>query len=95
MAFHVDNSPYWYVSITSPHTGERVKRSTKTKIRKEAEALEAKWNTEARQDAFWGDALAKPITLHTVLDDYLQNHTAKRSSESLATSCVKPTDKRA
>ena len=42
MPYKRDDSPVWWVSFTKP-SGKRIRRSTGTKDRKEAEALEAKW----------------------------------------------------
>jgi integrase len=80
MAYRIPNSPYWQVSVTNPHTGERTRHNTKTANKKEAEALEAKWRTEAHRDAFWDDALARPLKLHQAIDDYLTAHSDKRSA---------------
>jgi hypothetical protein len=42
MPYKRDDSPVWWVSFTDP-SGKRIRRSTGTTDRKEAEALEAKW----------------------------------------------------
>lgn len=47
------NSPYWFGEFTDA-SGNRVRRSTGTSDRKEAEALEAKWKLEAFQAKQWG-----------------------------------------
>lgn len=48
------NSPYWYGEYTDAASGDRVRRSTGTSDRKEAEAIEAKWKLEAFQAKQWG-----------------------------------------
>lgn len=46
MPYKRPNSAVWWVGFTDPR-GKRVRRSTGTTDRKEAEALEAKWKLEA------------------------------------------------
>jgi integrase len=50
--FKKPNSRYWYADFTDA-SGERVKRSTRTVDRKEAEALLAKWKLEAHRQTMW------------------------------------------
>ncbi|HKQ30817.1 MAG TPA: site-specific integrase [Burkholderiales bacterium] len=53
MPYRRKDSPVWWVSYTDP-SGKRVRRSTETTERKEAEALEAKWNLETFHCKHWG-----------------------------------------
>ena len=53
MLFKREGSTFWYVSFRQA-SGGRVKRSTGTSDRKEAQELEAKWKLEARQQRLWG-----------------------------------------
>lgn len=53
MPYRRKDSPEWWVSFTNA-SGKRVRRSTGTDDRKEAEALEAKWRLEAYQQKQWG-----------------------------------------
>lgn len=53
MPYRREDSPVWWVSYTDP-SGKRVRRSTETTDRKEAEALEAKWKLESFQSKQWG-----------------------------------------
>jgi len=53
MPYKRADSPIWYASYTDA-SGARVRRSTETPDRREAEALEAKWKLEARQERLWG-----------------------------------------
>lgn len=53
MPYRRKDSPIWWVSITDA-SGNRVRRSTGTEDRKEAEALEAKWKLEAHNMKQWG-----------------------------------------
>jgi integrase len=53
MPYQRKDSPIWWVSITNA-SGNRVRRSTGTEDRKEAEALEAKWKLEAHHMKQWG-----------------------------------------
>jgi len=46
MPYKRDDSHVWWVSFTEP-SGKRIRRSTGTTDRKEAEALEAKWKLES------------------------------------------------
>ena len=52
--FKKPNSKYWYADFTDA-SGRRVKRSTRTVDRKEAEALLAKWKLEAHRQAMWDE----------------------------------------
>lgn len=52
MPYQREDSPVWWVSYTDT-SGKRVRRSTGTTDRKEAEALEAKWKLEAYQSRQW------------------------------------------
>lgn len=63
-------SPYWYADYTDG-TGKRVRPSTGTTDKKEAEALEAKWKLEAYQTKFWD---AEPTrTFDELMLKYLQS----------------------
>lgn len=53
MPYKRADSLIWYASYTDA-SGKRVRRSTETTERREAEALEAKWKLEARQQRLWG-----------------------------------------
>lgn len=53
MPYRRKDSPIWWVSINDA-SGNRVRRSTGTQDRKEAEAIEAKWKLEAHQVKHWG-----------------------------------------
>jgi integrase len=48
------DSPYWWASYIDAG-GERVRRSTRTKNRREAEALLAKWRLETHRCRQWGE----------------------------------------
>lgn len=52
MPYQREDSPVWWVSYTNA-SGKRVRRTTGTTDRKEAEALEAKWKLEAHQLRQW------------------------------------------
>ena len=52
--FKKPNSSYWYADFTDA-SGRRVKRSTRTVDRKEADALLAKWKLEAHRQAMWDE----------------------------------------
>ena len=54
MPYKRKNSPYWWASFTDA-SGKRVRCSTGTTNRKEAEALEAKFRLEAYKVAKWGE----------------------------------------
>ncbi len=77
--FKKPNSKYWYADFTDA-SGRRVKRSTRTVERKEAEALLAKWKLEAHRQAMWGDE--PPRLYDDLMLRYLQGpSTEKRSPE--------------
>jgi integrase len=52
MPYQREDSPVWWVSYTDS-SGKRVRRTTGTTDRKEADALEAKWKLEAHQIRQW------------------------------------------
>jgi integrase len=54
MPYKRDDSPVWWVSFTDP-SGKRIRRSTGTTDRKEAEALEAKWKLESYKSKQWDE----------------------------------------
>lgn len=54
MPYKQQQSPFWYASYTAPD-GRRVRQSTGTTDRKEAEALEAKWKAEAFKQKAWDE----------------------------------------
>ena len=63
-------SPYWCADYTDA-SGKRVRCTTGTTDRKEAEALEAKWKLEAHQEKFWD---AEPTrTFDELMLKYLQS----------------------
>lgn len=78
-----DSAVYWVSYIEA--SGERVRRSTGTEDRREAEALEAKWKLEAHQQRNWG--AAPSFTFDDLMLRYLQaTKEEKRSSERDKTS---------
>jgi hypothetical protein len=54
MPYRRKDSPVWWVSYVDPG-GKRVRRSTGTTDRKEAEALDAKWRLEAYKSQQWDE----------------------------------------
>lgn len=54
MPYRRKDSPIWWASYTDAN-GKRVRRSTATTERKEADALEAKWKLEAFRQNQWGE----------------------------------------
>lgn len=76
MSYRQKGSPYYWVTLTLP-TGKRVRRSTETASKREADAIEAKWRAELHQQRFW-DA-PKPLLLSACLKTYLDAAQAKRS----------------
>lgn len=54
MCYRRKNSPYWYVDVVDA-SGKRIRKSTQTSKRQEAEALEAKWRLDAFQQKQWGE----------------------------------------
>lgn len=70
MPYRRKDSPIWWVSFTDA-SGRRVRRSTGTAERKEAEALESKWRLEAYREKQWGEQPVK--TFDDVILAYLEN----------------------
>lgn len=69
-------SPYWYASYTDAHE-RRIKRSTGTDSKVEAEALLAKWRADVHQEAKWGREPER--TLHQLIIAYIDDHADKAS----------------
>lgn len=69
-------SANWYGSYTDAH-GQRCRRSTGTDCRREAEAVLARWKTEAYQQRQWG--VEPNRTLHQLMMAYVEAHTSKRT----------------
>ena len=75
MPYKRHDSPVWWVSYTDP-TGQRVRRSTETTDRKEAEALQAKWKLEVFRVKQWE---APPLrTFEELMLAYLQGPSAEK-----------------
>lgn len=68
MAYRRKGSPYWWVSLQ--HGGKRIRRSTQTTDRREAQALEAKWQLELYRQRQWGETPA--FTFDELMLKYLQ-----------------------
>jgi len=70
MLYKRESTPYWYADYTDA-TGKRVRCTTGTTDKKEAEGLEAKWKLEAYQGKFWD---AEPTrTFDELFLKYLQS----------------------
>ncbi len=69
MPYRRDDSPVWWVSFTEP-SGKRIRRSTGTTDRKEAEALEAKWKLESYKSKQWDEE--PPRSFEELMVDYLK-----------------------
>jgi integrase len=54
MPYKRRDSPVWWVSYIDQR-GKRIRRSTETEDRREAEALESKWKLEAYRAEHWGE----------------------------------------
>ena len=76
MPYKRKDSPIYWASYTDP-AGKRVRRTTGTTDRREAEAIEAKWKLEAHQERQWGREPDREI--EAVMLAYLQATTDKRS----------------
>lgn len=80
MLFKRAESEFWYVRYRDA-SGKRVKRSTGTTDRREAEELEAKWRLEAREQRLWGTQPQR--TFDELMLRYLkETKTIKRSAET-------------
>ena len=79
MLFKRAGSPCWYVRFRDA-SGRRVKRTTGTTDRREAEELEGKWRLESRQQRLWG--IQPRFTFDQMMLRYLQEtQGTKRSAE--------------
>jgi integrase len=79
MPYKRAGSPVWYATYTDA-SGARVRRSTETTDRREAQALEAKWRLEARQQRQWGTQPSR--TFDELMLDYLKATQDQRSNWS-------------
>jgi len=73
--YHRPDSPNWWASYIDA-SGARIRRSTGTKDRKEAEALLAKWRLEAHRERQWGEQPSR--TFEELMVGYL---TASRADK--------------
>ncbi|MBA3494957.1 MAG: site-specific integrase [Gammaproteobacteria bacterium] len=79
MPYRRKDSPIWWVSYTDAN-GKRVRRSTGTSNRKEADALEAKWKLQAFRVRQWDEEPSH--SFDELLLGYLKNtQSEKRSAE--------------
>ncbi|MBF0611749.1 MAG: site-specific integrase [Magnetococcales bacterium] len=79
MPYRRSDSDTWWASYTDA-SGKRVRRSTGTENRKEAEAVEAKWKLEIHQQQKWGQQPTR--TFDELMLAYLKaTEGVKRSSE--------------
>jgi len=79
MLFKRAGSAFWYIQYRDA-SSNRVKRSSGTTNRKEAEDLEAKWKLEARQQRMWGTQ--PTYTFDEMMLRYLkETQDVKRSAE--------------
>jgi len=79
MLFKRAGSPFWYVRFRGAG-GNRIKRSTGTTDRTEAEELEGKWRLEVRQQRLWG--VQPSYTFDEMMLRYLrETQGTKRSAE--------------
>lgn len=77
MLYKRKSTPYWYADYTDS-SSKRVRCSTGTADRKEAEALEAKWKLEAYQGKYWD---AEPTrTFDELFLKYLQSVAGQKKS---------------
>ncbi len=72
------DSPYWWASYIDA-SGKRVRRSTGTANRREAEALLAKWRVEAHRARHWDEQ--PPRTFEELMVAYLKANAGKRSAD--------------
>ncbi len=77
MPYRRQDSAVWWVSYRDPN-GKRLRRSTDTTDRKEADALEAKWKIESYRAKQWDEA--PPRGLDELMLAYLTAHAGKRSA---------------
>jgi hypothetical protein len=73
-----EDSPYWWASFTDA-SGTRVRRSTGTSERQEAQALLSKWTLEAYRERQWGEEPSH--TFDELMAVYLRDTQGQRRSE--------------
>lgn len=77
MPYRRKDSPVWWVSYRLPN-GKRIRCSTGTTDRREADALEAKWKLEAYRARHWDER--PETTFETLMLRYLTDTASKRSA---------------
>ena len=77
MPYRRQDSAVWWVSLTDSN-GQRIRRTTGTTNRKEAQALEAKWKLEAFQQQHWDQEPTR--TFEEVMLAFLQATQAQKKS---------------
>jgi len=78
MPYKRKDSPVWWASYVD-HRGKRIRCSTGTTNRKEAEALEAKWKLEAYRMKQWDED--PPVSFEEVIVLFLKDRADKRSAK--------------
>ena len=78
MPYKRKDNPQWWVSVTDT-SGKRVRRSSGTTDRKEAQALEAKWKAEIFQKASWD--VEPTHTFEELMVAYLKASISEKRSE--------------
>lgn len=86
MPYKRDGTPYWWVSVKTPD-GKRVRRSTGTTDRREAEAIESKLKVELFQQKVWGKKQDR--SFDEVLAKYLHSRKTYRSFDKIVSAARK------
>lgn len=86
MPYRRKDSAVWWASYADP-SGRRVRRSTGTKNRKEAEALEAKWKLEAFRENRWGEQPKRSFS--ELMVAYLKGTSGEKRSAERELVCAK------
>ena len=81
MAYKRKDSEYWWVSLRDA-SGKRVRRSTGTTDKKEAEALEGKWKSELYKKEVWAET--PETTFEEVILHYLNTRPNTQSENAKA-----------
>lgn len=83
MPYKRKGSPYWWVNLKGPN-GQRIRQSTGTANKQEAEAIEGRLKAELWQQQTWGKA--PEYTFEEVMTEYLKAKKGSKSFRNIQTS---------
>ncbi len=77
-----NNSPYWYVRFTDPHTGKRVRRSTGTADRNTAELILKEIEIKIAKGQYGFEELTAAIKIEAFAHEYVETYSKVNKAAS-------------